>query len=398
MVLAPLVAVMQTGEIDELVGQVVEERYRIEAALGSGGMGSVYRARHIRVGREVAIKVLHDHLVRDPVMVERFEREAAIAAKLDHKNLISVIDFGETAGKQKLMVLELARGQNLAELVAQGPIEPARVMYLTAQILAGLEHAHAAGLVHRDLKPENIIVTIDDSGADVPKIVDFGIAVLRDGSDGRRLTAVGTVLGTPAYMAPEHAKGFEVDARSDLFALGVIVFELLAGKLPFDGSGVEVALANITKDPPRIAERSNVQVGPLLEAFMRRLMARQQSDRFQSARAALDVLELIDSHPDVATDILLPRPPRLPSHAPMAMAATLEAPRAVQKRPKPNRPWRPWRELGVVVGIALAALALAVRPAPQQQQPAVELELALPAQQVVVTAVSMDGVTTEALH
>ncbi|MBA2539298.1 MAG: serine/threonine protein kinase, partial [Deltaproteobacteria bacterium] len=187
---------------DELVGQVVEDRYRIEARLGAGGMGVVYRARHIKVGREVAIKVLHDHLLSDPMMVARFEREAAIAARLAHRNLISVIDVGETATKQKLMVLELARGHSLAEIVADGPLARDRVVALTAQLLAGLEHAHTAGLVHRDLKPENVIVEVDEHGVEIPKIVDFGVALLRGGDD-KRLTTAGIVLGTPHYMAPE---------------------------------------------------------------------------------------------------------------------------------------------------------------------------------------------------
>jgi serine/threonine-protein kinase len=291
---------------DELVGQVVEDRYRIEAQLGAGGMGVVYRARHIKVGREVAIKVLHDHLLSDPTMVARFEREAAIAARLAHRNLISVIDVGETPAKQKLMVLELARGKNLAEIVAGGALARDRVVALTAQLLAGLEHAHAAGLVHRDLKPENVIVEVDEHGIEIPKIVDFGVALLRGGDD-KRLTTAGIVLGTPHYMAPEHAQGHAVDPRCDLFALGVMVYEMLGGRLPFDGSGVDVALANITQDPPSILARTGVTVDPLVEAFARRLMARRVRDRFQCARAALDVLELVDTQRAAAEEILMPR-------------------------------------------------------------------------------------------
>jgi serine/threonine-protein kinase len=390
-----------------LVGQVVEDRYRIEAQLGSGGMGSVYRARHVKVGREVAIKVLHDHLLADPTMVERFQREAAVAARLSHRNVISVIDVGETPSKQKLMVLELARGQCLIDIVSAGALAGPRVINLVSQLLAGLEHAHGHGLVHRDLKPENVIVEIDENGVEVPKIVDFGIAMLRDGGE-KRLTTAGTVLGTPQYMAPEHAQGRDVDPRCDLFSLGVMAYEMLAGRSPFDGTGVELAIANITQDPPAILERSGAIVDPLLEAFARRLMARRLADRFQSARAALDVLELIESHPDAAREILMPRPkppsappvnkkatslgtmapikltvaprPRPPSElAPRptprgserrtiisaaALATTLEAPACKpKKRPRPTK--RPWKifVLGaalVLSGVVAAAITISL--------------------------------------
>ena len=284
------------------VGKVVEERYRIEAELGCGAMGMVFRARHVRIGREVAIKVLHDHLMRDPVMVERFDREAAIAARLHHKNLVNVIDVGETADQQRYMVLDLVRGPSLAALITHARIDRARVIQLTKQILAGLDHAHAAGLVHRDLKPENVIVERDDFGVEVPRIVDFGIAVLRD-SD-KRLTIAGTILGTPAYMAPEQAKGGPPDPRTDLFALGVMVYEMLAGKQPFDGTSMEIVLANISLDPPPIAERTSYDVDPVLEAFARKLMARSLCDRFTSARDALAMLELIESDRDAAARAL----------------------------------------------------------------------------------------------
>lgn len=283
--------------VNDLVGCVVEERYRIEQELGAGAMGAVYRGRHVKVGRTVAIKVLHDHLVRDPLMVERFEREARIAAKLKHRNLVSLIDIGTTPDGQRAMILEFAPGKSLAEHVS-APMVRERVIDLTRQLLRGLEHAHRMGLVHRDLKPENVLVERLVDGKEIPRIVDFGIAVLRDGDDvsgeGRRLTSAGVVMGTPMYMSPEHARGDVVDARTDLFSLGVIVFEMLAGLPPFEGSGVEVMMQNITQDPPSVATRARIDVDPLLEAFARKLMARELVDRFASAQAALDVLDLIE--------------------------------------------------------------------------------------------------------
>jgi eukaryotic-like serine/threonine-protein kinase len=289
---------------DVLPGTVALDRYRIEAVIGSGAMGTVYRARHIRAGREVAIKVLHDHLVRDPVMVQRFDREAAIAARLSHRNLVGVLDVGTTAAGSKLMVLELARGETLAAIAARETLPRERVVRILEQLLHGLEHAHAVGLVHRDLKPDNVIIEDDEA-----RIVDFGIAVLRDGpaddAAALRLTACGTLLGTPAYMAPEQAQSDALDPRTDLFALGVIAYELVAGLRPFDGSALEVMLANANQDPPPIAERAPGRtVDPLLEAFARRLMARTPRDRFASARAALDALALIDRDRAAAARVL----------------------------------------------------------------------------------------------
>jgi len=217
----------------------------------------------------------------------------------------------------------------------------ARVNHLTKQLLAGLDHAHAAGLVHRDLKPENVIVEYDNFEAEIPRIVDFGIAVLRDESE-TRLTAAGVILGTPAYMAPEQARGGAPDPRSDLFALGVIVYEMLAGKQPFDGSSMEIVLANMSNDPPRIQDRSNVDVDPLLEAFARKLMARRLADRFPSARAALDVLELIERDRNAASE-LLGVPYERPLDKTLAMLrkrrADERALAPTKKLPKPRASW-----------------------------------------------------------
>ena len=267
-----------------MLGTTVLDRYVVEAELGAGAMGSVYRARHVRVGRTVAIKVLHPQLLREAGMVERFEREARLAARLHHVNVAAVIDL-----EDGMMVMEQAPGRPLADLVGQ-PMPRARVIHLVHQLLAGLDHAHAMGLVHRDLKPENIL--IDD---DRVCIVDWGIAVLREGAedDARRLTTAGLVLGTPMYMAPEQARGERVDQRCDLFALGVIVYELLAGVSPFEGTGLEMIVANLTQEPPSIATRAGVEVDPALEMFARRLMAQRADDRFASAHAARLALDCV---------------------------------------------------------------------------------------------------------
>jgi serine/threonine-protein kinase len=177
------------------------------------------------------------------------------------------------------------------------PLGAERTMHLVRQLLSGLDHAHGEGLIHRDLKPANVMVETSDSGEEVARIVDFGIAVLRDPDEtiaGGKLTSTGQILGTPLYMAPEQAKGDAFDHRVDLFALGVIVYEMLSGKWPFQGSAIEITLANIGQDPPPIAKRApGVTVDPLLEQFARKLMARRLTHRFGSAHEALQVLDLI---------------------------------------------------------------------------------------------------------
>jgi serine/threonine-protein kinase len=277
-----------------LVGEVIDG-YLVESELGRGAMGTVYRGVHVD-GREVAIKALHPHLTEQPEMVARFEREAALAAKLAHPNVAGVIAVAATA-HGRVMVLDLVRGDSLAAAIANGPLAAERAMTLATQLLRGLDHAHAAGLVHRDLKPDNVMVETADDGSETARILDFGIAVLSEREAtlaSTRLTASGIVLGTPAYMAPEQARGTLLDGRADLFALGVMLYEMLAGKLPFDATGLAAAVANISKDPPAFAVRApGVAIDPLLEAFVRKLMARRRSERFASARDALDALELI---------------------------------------------------------------------------------------------------------
>jgi len=207
-------------------------------------------------------------------------------------------EVGQTTDGYQLIVLELARGPSLRQLMTE-PLPAERIVALVKPILRGLEHAHQAGLIHRDLKPDNVMVEHAGDGTEIPRIVDFGIAVLRepDESDDK-LTASGVIVGTPLYMAPEQAKGEPFDHRIDLFALGVTVYEMLAGVPPFSGSAIEIAIANINNDPPAIATKG-VTADPVLEAFARKLMARKPDHRFQTARAALEVLELVDD-PELA--------------------------------------------------------------------------------------------------
>jgi len=288
----------QSLPADKLIGHVLANRYQILHRLGEGAMGAVYKARHVKVGRSFAVKVLHSRLLADPKVALRFDREAELAGRLRHPNVVGVVDVGELEG-MRYMVMDFAEGPDLARLLVEAPMPAERIIHLVRQMLEGLYHAHEQGLIHRDFKPENVIIERDTYGAEMPRIVDFGIAILRDGGEGPdgqgRLTTNGLVLGTPHYMAPEQAVADPIDHRIDLFALGIVIYEMLSGRLPFDGSGAEVARANLLVEPPPISERVQyLEVDPLLEAFARRLMAKKRSARPATAKAARELLDLID--------------------------------------------------------------------------------------------------------
>ena len=289
----------------ELVGKIVLDRYFVEAELGSGAMGTVYRAKHTKLKRQVALKVMHEHLMHEPKLMERFQREAKIAARLAHPNVASVLDVGETEDRKQVMVLELVEGVSLNELMDQ-PLALERILLFVEHMLRGLEHAHDMGLVHRDLKPDNVIVETGPAGENA-RIVDFGIATLSGGDEAPldKLTGTGMIVGTPLYMAPEQARAEAVDHRADLYALGIILYEMLSGTSPFEGTAMEVAVAKLDKDPPPIAVRApGVTIDPVLEAYMRKLIARDPAHRFASARVALDVLELLRTDPLAAAAAL----------------------------------------------------------------------------------------------
>jgi len=279
---------------DPMVGRTVANRYVIEACVGEGAMGRVYRARHHRLSRLFAIKLLFGDLAADPTMQTRFQREAEAASRLSHPNIVSVVDFGEHDGLLYI-AMEFVEGVTLADIIdAEAPLEQDRTAVLSRQLAQGLAHAHEHGLVHRDFKTDNVIVVRPDD-VETPKIVDFGLAVLPEASEARdRLTTAGLVMGTPAYMAPEQSTGRAVDHRSDLFSLGLVMYEMLAGMLPFDGAPVHLARQNAMTTPPRINERNpNITVDPRLELIIFKLMAKDPEGRYGDAQevvAAIDRL------------------------------------------------------------------------------------------------------------
>jgi serine/threonine-protein kinase len=271
-----------------MIGTVFEDRYELEALLGRGGMASVYRARDSILGREVALKVLHAEAARDPELLERFRREARSAANLGHRHIATMIDRGEHDGVPYI-VFEYLGGGNLKQLIRRGEVPIAKAVDLAIQVALGLEYAHRAGLVHRDVKPQNIL--LDDSGQ--AKVIDFGIA--RAATVHAGLTGTGTVLGTSDYIAPEQAQGRRVEERTDVYSLGVVLYELLTGEVPFPGENfVAVAMRHINEEAPSPAERRK-GVSPRLDAAVRWAMAKDPNDRPTT-------LELIDELEQCRTD------------------------------------------------------------------------------------------------
>jgi hypothetical protein len=256
--------------------RVLGGRYRLDEPLASGGMGTVYVATDERLGRRVAVKLLKDELAHDDRFVQRFRREARAAAALSHPNVASVFDYGEDSGTP-FIVMELAPGRDLARVLREdGPLPAARARRIATQMCAALGHAHAAGLVHRDVKPANVIVDADDR----VKVTDFGIARATGEST---LTATGTVLGSAHYMSPEQASGAPVTPASDVYAAGLVLYEMLTNALPFTGeSPVAVALRHVSDEVPR-PSALNPDVPADLDDAVARATARDPAERWRSA-------------------------------------------------------------------------------------------------------------------
>ncbi|MGZ3420618.1 MAG: protein kinase domain-containing protein, partial [Polyangiales bacterium] len=225
---------MEPAGADPLLGRTIAEKYAIEALLGRGGMGAVYRGRQVALDMPVAVKVLRREMASDPDFVRRFHREAKAASSLDHPCSVRVLDFGEEPDGLLYIVMEHLAGRTLCSLLDQLPLDERRVARIVASILAALARAHEQGIIHRDLKPENVMILpgTDDDGCpiDLVKVCDFGIATTVAGGP---TTTTGLILGTPQYMSPEQARGEPVDVRTDLYSVGAVLYEMLTGEPPF---------------------------------------------------------------------------------------------------------------------------------------------------------------------
>lgn len=271
---------------DPLVGLRLAGRYQIGERVGFGGMGAVYRAIDETRAREVAVKFLAQRLSRDPEYRKRFSREVRVASRIEHEHIVETTDFGELDNGQLFLVMEFLGGETLCEAMMDGALPVHRVLTITHQIARALARAHELDVVHRDIKPENVHLLSGYQG-DFVKLLDFGLAQMLGEA---RLTATGTVFGTPEYLSPEQASGREVTGAADLYSLGCVMFEMLTGDVPFDGQASDLVLHHMRTPPPHIRER-NPELPRDLDAVVWRLMAKEPAERPSSAYALAGEIE-----------------------------------------------------------------------------------------------------------
>ena len=340
---------------DPYLGKEVAGQFRIVEKIGKGGMGSVYKAEQPDMNRHVAIKILHSRYLSRTDLVSRFRREARAMSQLSHPNTARVFLYGQLDDGACYFVMEHLVGQNLAQLVrAEGALEPKRAIGIMVQVCGALEEAHQAGIVHRDLKPENIFVTNQGGIRDFPKVLDFGLAKvterqMRPGS--MVLTQQGMVFGTPEFMSPEQAHGKTLDARSDIYSLGIILYELLTGKLPFDAKQpIEYIQLHVNATPIPLSKRRPKATFPSgLEEVVMAALAKKPEERYASAADFAAALEsVLQAEAGEGGPISLPTP--IPA-APVSEPALHSEP--IRGLEKSKTPW-----IMLAVGVLLAVSGL----------------------------------------
>ncbi|MBX7113608.1 MAG: serine/threonine protein kinase [Myxococcaceae bacterium] len=302
-------------------GKTVAGKYRVEQQIGEGGMGKVYKATQLMLDKPVVLKVLRPDLLSDDRTVARFQREAKAASRLNHPNSISILDFGQAEDGAMYIAMEYVHGKDLHHILSrEWPLPEARVAKIISQVLSALADAHSAGVIHRDLKPENIMVEQRRGDPDFVKVLDFGIAKIQDDTteEGPALTKAGFVCGTPEYMSPEQARGAKIDHRSDLYAVGVILYQLVSGVLPFESeSAIGFATKHLVEQPlPPTKKRPDAKISPAMERLIMRAMSKVPEERPQTAEAFRAELLAIEKERRAA--------PARQRATPSAMANSLE--------------------------------------------------------------------------
>ena len=279
--------------VDPYVGRRIGERFVVERQLGRGGMGSVYLARHDVLDRPFAVKVIRAELLSDPSVKRRFRREARMASRLSHPSITTVFDFGYLEDGAPYLVMEYAAGPTVADILDQkGPFELSRGLQILVSAADALRAAHQSGIIHRDLKPQNMILTRGPTGEDLLKIVDFGLAKLINARTVSMSTKSNEQFGTPSYMAPEQCLDGDVDYRSDIYALGIVAYELFVGKPPFRGTMINVMNGHLKSDPPRPSEEARrPELSPVIDQLILTCLEKDPNARFQDAGLLRDELE-----------------------------------------------------------------------------------------------------------
>jgi serine/threonine protein kinase len=315
---------------DPMLGQVLDERYRIIERLGGGGVGTVYRAERMTLSRSVAVKFLHPSLGSRPDFVQRFQREAVAMSKLYHVHCASLVDYGVHQGAPYL-VMEYIPGRTLAADLRSGPMAPRRAVLIMRQVLEALRYLHRRNIVHRDLKPQNIMLVNSSGGSDFAKVLDFGMAKIVAG-ERRDITVDGVIVGTPSVMSPEQITQRTVDGRSDIYAAGVVLYEMVVGHKPFEHPEMQKLLRMHLEEAPVPPRRLiGDAISPALESIIMRALAKDPQARFPTAKDMSDALGI----------------------APVE-TGTMPAP-MLRRRP-PRR----GRRVGLVLGLTLVALAAAL--------------------------------------
>jgi hypothetical protein len=280
-------------------GTVIDGRYRIIGKLAAGGMGEVYRAQHVELGKPMALKVMRPELSADPDFVARFKREAVAASRIGQQNIVDISDFGRTESGRFYFVMEYLDGATLTSLISSEGAQPlARIVKLSVQIARALSAAHALAIVHRDLKPDNIVVLQRPGQADLVKVLDFGVAKVSHGQGEGGQTALGVVVGTPQYMSPEQAKAIPADVRSDIYSLGLIIYELITGRPTFSAETPSMLMVkHVTESPPPLRPSTAVEVPPALEALVMRMLAKEPAARPQTMDEVIAALESLGQSP-----------------------------------------------------------------------------------------------------
>ena len=278
-------ALRSQGGGNDLVGSIIAERYHVLKKLGEGGMGQVYLAEHVKMGRKSAVKVMNPGMVHDADAISRFNREAANASRINHPNVAGIYDFGETAEGLIYLAMEFIEGESLTSLVEKnGALAPMRAADIAKQAADGLAVAHDMGIVHRDLKPDNIMIAKNRDGSDCVKVVDFGIAKAA-GAENQKVTKTGLVVGTPEYMSPEQLAGDKLDGRSDIYSLALVSYNMLTGKLPFEGeTAQESMIMRLTDDPkPLSFTKPDTSWSKEVQDVMAKALQRKRDDRYAKA-------------------------------------------------------------------------------------------------------------------